>query len=275
MAAGGVGKRIARRAVMLGWPNQSLPPFIELMVTGSTVHKEMAVFRDSWEEAAVTKGEAARQAAEEAMAARISMKSALQSAKMSQMYAAKVIEKLEADDFEMPEISPKLIYQIIRSLESSTTVVEKAMKIEQMQMGRPENILGIEIGILLERCSNEELEAMAGSGELPDRILDQRRRVVEAVGTSVAEDHALADAEVSEPTDAKSDLESDLTDAVIEAISSGVIDVNSTLVDSIPSEAGFEQSDIGFPSDGAFSPEETMDELEDIDEDELELAAGV
>ena len=48
MAAGEVGKRIARRAVMEGWPDLSLPPFVEVVVSGSTVHKEMAVLRESW-----------------------------------------------------------------------------------------------------------------------------------------------------------------------------------------------------------------------------------
>lgn len=192
MAAGGVGKRIARRAVMEGWPDLSLPPFIELMSSGSTVHKEMAVIRESWEEAAVTQGEAARQAAEEAMAARLAMKSAIQSTQLAHRYAEKVLGLLDGVELSVEDVTPKLIYQLVRTMESSNATLEKAIKIEQMQMGKPEQIMGIQIGVLLERCNNDELEIIISTGALPGRILDQRKRIIEAVSEeSKAEQRAL------------------------------------------------------------------------------------
>jgi hypothetical protein len=208
MAAGGVGKRIARRAVMEGWPDLSLPPFIELMSSGTTVHKEMAVLRESWEEAAITKGEAARQAAEEAMAARLAMKSAIQSAQLAHQYAEKVLGLLNNVELSVEDVTPKLVYQLVRTMESSNATLEKAMKIEQMQMGKPEQVLGIQIGILLERCNDSELEVVVTTGELPSRILDQRKRVIEAVSEeSKAEQRALLSAGTEDVLEAPQDAQ--------------------------------------------------------------------
>ena len=78
MQAAGVGKKMARRAIMEGWPDHSLPPFVELEAGGTSVHKEMAKLRETWQEAEITRGEAARQAAEKAMAARTTMAMAFQ-----------------------------------------------------------------------------------------------------------------------------------------------------------------------------------------------------
>jgi hypothetical protein len=201
MEGGGVGKRIARRAIMEGWPHHGYTPFAELPAGGTSIHKEMAVYRDNWEEAAVTKGEAARQAAEEAMAARISMDAALRASRLTQSYVLPILKKLEEDpEAHIPEdISPKVIYQLTKALESSAAVVEKAMKIEQMRAGKPERVLGVEIGILLERCSDDELEFVVSEGELPARIIDQRKRIAANLAQETdAEAIALAEAAAEE-----------------------------------------------------------------------------
>lgn len=199
MASGPCGKRAARRAIMEGWPDHGYPPFVELKGDASSIHKEMSVFRETWAEVDVTRGEAARQAAEEAMAARISMDAALKAARLAQGYAAKVLERLEANpDAMIPDdITPKVVLQLCTSLEKSATVVEKAMKVEQMRAGKPEAVLGVEIGILIDRCSDEELELVATSGELPARIIDQRRniRAMAATAASDAEEAALGEEE--------------------------------------------------------------------------------
>ena len=205
MEAGPCGKRAARRAIMEGWPDHGYPPFTELKGDASSIHKEMSVFRETWAEADVTRGEAARQAAEEAMAARISMDAALKAARLAQGYAAKVLDRLEANpDAMIPDdITPKVVLQLCTSLEKSATVVEKAMKVEQMRAGKPEAILGVEIGILIDRCSDDELELVAESGELPARIIDQRRniRAMAATAETEAEATALSDEQQQTPQD--------------------------------------------------------------------------
>ncbi len=178
MATGKVGAKTAKRAINEGWPDLSLPPFIELMSGGTSVHKEMARMRESWEEAALTQGEAARQAAEEAMAARVTMDSALRAVRMSQGYAAAILEKIEQGETLIPEkVTPKLVQSLIRSMESAANIVEKAMKIERLRAGEPEAVLGIQIGILLERCTDAELEVVEKTGEIPRRILGHKEAI--------------------------------------------------------------------------------------------------
>jgi hypothetical protein len=197
--AGGCGKRAARRAIMEGWPDHGYPPFTDLGGEAASIHKEMSVFRENWAEASITKGEAARQAAEEAMAARIGMDAALKASRLAQGYAAKVLERLEQDPEAMipDDITPKVVLQLCTALEKSATVVEKAMKIEQMRAGKPQAVLGVEIGILIDRCSDDELEIVAGTGELPARIIDTRRniRAMAATAANEAEETALSEAD--------------------------------------------------------------------------------
>lgn len=202
MEAGDVGKRIARRAVMVGWPDLQLPPFVKLLTGGSSVHKEMAIYRESWQEAAVTKGEAARQAAGEALAARTAMQSATAAAEIAQTLAKKLLKFMGSDDFEFSaeDFNLKLVGQVVRALDTSTAALQKATKIEQMCMGGPEQVLGIEVMQVIGLCNPEELQAIASSGEIPSRLLDQRRRVIDVMAESDAEAKALAvDAEPEPP----------------------------------------------------------------------------
>ncbi len=207
MDSGQCGKRAARRAILEGWPDHGYPPFVELGGEASSIHKEMSVFRETWAEADVTRGEAARQAAEEAMAARISMDAALKASRLAQGYAAKVLEKLEQDpDSMIPDnITPKIVLQLCTSLEKSAIVVEKAMKVEQMRAGKPEAVLGVEIGILIDRCSNDELELVAQSGELPARIIDTRRNIHAMAATAETDAESAARQDVEDAPDEEQD----------------------------------------------------------------------
>jgi len=175
MEAAGVGKKMARRAILEGWPDHSLPPFVQLIAGSSTIHKEMAKVRESWETADVTRGEAARQAAEEALAARTVMSMALRTMKLNQHVLEKFMEKLEAGEIPIPEeMTPKVLYQLTKSMDAAAAVVQKAMDVERKRMGEPEQVLGIQIGLLLDHCEDGELELIMQTGEVPRRLLDQR-----------------------------------------------------------------------------------------------------
>jgi hypothetical protein len=170
-----VGKKMARRAILEGWPDHSLPPFVSLVAGSSTIHKEMAKVRESWETADVTRGEAARQAAEEALAARSVMAMALRTMKLNQHVLEKIMEKLEAGQVPIPEeMTPKILYQLTKSMDAAAAVVQKAMDVERKRMGEPEQVLGIQIGLLLDHCEDGELELIMQTGEVPRRLLDQR-----------------------------------------------------------------------------------------------------
>jgi hypothetical protein len=195
MAAGDVGRRIARRAIMEGWPDLNLPAFVELAADGTSVHKEMAKLRETWEESAVTQGEAARMAAEQAMAARVTMGSAMKAMRLSQCMADKMLEKIERGELAMPEeLTPQVVRQVVASMDSAASIVKKAIEIEQARAGEPEANLGMQIGIMIERCSETELEDIIRTGHMPDRLLDQRRMVSSHLSdTSSAEAIALGE----------------------------------------------------------------------------------
>lgn len=206
--AAGVGRRIARRAIQEGWPDSGLPAIVEI-ISGNkrapTVMAEMAKLRQEWEDTAVTQGEAARMAAEQAMAARITMDTALRSMRLSQALAIELMTKLESGQVTLPEeVTPRVIKQITASLDASAALVKKAIEIERLRAGEPEAALGIQIGILLERCTEEELSTVAISGQLPSRMLDQRRTVLLQVSEQTAGEAKALGAKADGSEDASS-----------------------------------------------------------------------
>jgi hypothetical protein len=202
MAAGGVGKRVARRAVMEGWPDHSLPPFVELASAGTTVHREMARIRESWEEAATTQGEAARMAAEQAMAARTIMASAMRSSLLIENMLTDLLQRVQNGESLLPEeITPKVVNQLMGAQTKLADAVKRAIEIEKLRVGEPEAQLGIQIGIMLERCTDDELEIVVNTGHLPDRLLDQRRLVVASITEGDEEEGPAQQDEGEEPED--------------------------------------------------------------------------
>lgn len=194
MLATGVGKRVARRAIFEGWPDQSLPPFVELASGGQDVHKEMAKLRESWEEAAIVQGEATRMAAEQTMAARISMEAAVRAIQVSQRMGQELLNRLENDERVLgEELSARTVKDVVSCLKEATSAVRQAIEIEHIRAGEPEQTLGIQIGILMERCTDEELEDVISSGRLPGRLVGER---LQAVGALVGSETTAAEATV-------------------------------------------------------------------------------
>jgi hypothetical protein len=183
-----VTKRIAKRAVTKGWPELGLPAFVE-EITGDVGLNDatVKVIRE-WNEKALVKGELAKQAAKEAIASRIAMAAALKGAQMTQWYAAKVLAKFEANEVEVPEVTPKLIYTLVKSLETSTKIIREALEIERTRQTPVESTVSVEIGMLIERCNMQELEdVIASGGILPGRFLDQRRLLQQDLSPDDAE----------------------------------------------------------------------------------------
>lgn len=176
--ATGIGIKIVKRAIGLGFPEFGWPPFSQLVNSPTTVHKELIALQESWDVAIAAKNESAKQAAQEALAARIGMASAMKCAQMTHTFVEKVLQKMDADDFEVPEeLTPKVIYQLAKALETTNNVLAKAIEIQDKRAGAPENTLGTVVIDLLERCSDAELEAVASKGELPARVTGQKRVV--------------------------------------------------------------------------------------------------
>jgi hypothetical protein len=179
------GRKLATRAVREGWPEMGLPSFIEVLGTkgnsGTTVLKEMATTRASWEDTAMEKGEAARQAAEEALAARTVMSSSLNVLKKLERYADKIIDAAILEGAP-EEVTPKHVQQVISAIERTTAITERAMRIERMRAGEPEQVLGLMLGQLLDRCNQGDLVYVVQTGHMPSHLVDQRRTVMAQIG---------------------------------------------------------------------------------------------
>jgi hypothetical protein len=95
---------------------------------------------------------------------------------MTHTFVEKVLAKMDADDFEVPEeLTPKVIFQLAKALETTNNVLAKAIEIQNKRAGAPENTIGTVVIDLLERCSDGELEDVVNQGELPKRITGQKR----------------------------------------------------------------------------------------------------
>lgn len=181
----GVGRKMAKRAVEEGWQELGLAPFakLELGKRGNqSIAREMEVLRGNWEDEGSGEKEAARQAAEEAMAARLSMESAMTTMKANLAMATELLAKLERNEIGLKgDITPRILLQLTKSMDAATQIVHRAMDIERKRLGEPEQVLGIQIGMMLETLTEVELRQIYETGEIPFRILSQHpARVLEA-----------------------------------------------------------------------------------------------
>jgi len=193
----GVGRTIAKQAIQVGWPDQGFPPFMDLSKGSESVLKKVAKTRQTWEDSALVQGEATRQAAEEAMAARTVMGAGMRTLSHIETYIGTMMEKLsEQEDAGLPEdIGPKEIKDALGMLSQSTGIIERAMKLERMRMGEPEEVLGITIGMMIERVPLDQLRTVALTGHMPAEFTGQRQTImarIAATGETDAEARALA-----------------------------------------------------------------------------------
>lgn len=84
----------------------------------------------------------------------------------------KILEGIETGDVEVPEqLDHKVLASLTASVDKMTSAMERAIKIEKGRAGEPEKNLGVKIGILLDGCSEEELDQIIESGgALPPRV---------------------------------------------------------------------------------------------------------
>jgi hypothetical protein len=168
---------LTKKAILTGFPEQCLPPLCNKPAPIKSPRQHLAELDTESETGIRPSGldEAAKQKAHETLAARVTMKSAMQAAKLSQKYAAKMLELIDSGKAEFPEeLTPKVLYQVVKSLEASSAVMERAMKIELLKNGPAEDVLGAEIGSLLGRMTEAEVYIVARTGQIPTRVLAQR-----------------------------------------------------------------------------------------------------
>lgn len=127
-----------------------------------------------------------RKSAEEAAAARMTMRTAVTSAAIVGHLAEHILKAIEEGRMELPtELSPRLVGLLAKAADVSSSAVEKAMAIARKREGKPDKVLGI--SLIVNDCSDEELQYIAETGQLPPRLMSSfAPQIIEAAGERVA-----------------------------------------------------------------------------------------
>lgn len=179
----------ARRAIHVGWPSQDLPPLLTIQVsetaTTAEIHAAMRRKRQQAGDLAGTpaavvkrndplsaRREAVDRAAEEAMAARYGLMSATMAAEATARLAHRTLTLIEEGKLNIEEVTPKLIVQLTTAAGRAAEAVYKALQVERLRAGEPESVLGIRVGLLMDRADMDELRFVRDSGgRLPPRLV--------------------------------------------------------------------------------------------------------
>jgi hypothetical protein len=110
-------------------------------------------------------------AAQEAAAATMVMDHCLQIGAIMSHLTGKLLEGIEMGEIEMPKtVSPKMLGSLTNSADRLTSAVERALKIAKGNAGEPTQVLGVQIGVMLNGCTPEELDYVTRTGQLPARL---------------------------------------------------------------------------------------------------------
>jgi len=109
--------------------------------------------------------------ATEAAAARMTLKHCMTLGAIYGHIAERTLDMIENGQLEMPKtLTPKTVASLAGSLDKLTSATERAVAMEKGRAGEPEKILGVQIGILLDACTPDELDIVAETGHLPQRL---------------------------------------------------------------------------------------------------------
>ena len=140
-----LSKPRAHRAIFIGWPELGFPALKDLTAQPAEVFDQMHRLGDPSKNATIgARKEASKQAALEAKAAQALMESAVESAAVVSLFAAKVMEKIKDGKFEIEQVTPTVIQQLVTavvaigtpSMRSSFTIRRPAARAWRMQAVR-------------------------------------------------------------------------------------------------------------------------------------------
>lgn len=112
------------------------------------------------------------QAATEAALARSGMRNVMNIGAALEHLTEKLLDAVAEGKCTIPEtLDAKTISTLATSIDKLTTATERAIKIDKGRSGESEENLGLQIGILLNACTAEEIQqTIDNKGELPERI---------------------------------------------------------------------------------------------------------
>ena len=116
--------------------------------------------------------DAVARSADEAAMARVSKSNCLNLAAVLSYTVDKLMEGIEDGTINLlpSDVNLKHLTGLTMAVERLTAAMERTIKIEKGRVGEPDKVLGIQIGLLLDGCSDEELEKIMECGQLPTRL---------------------------------------------------------------------------------------------------------
>jgi len=143
-----------------------------------------------------------QKSAEEAAASRLTMRTAAGIAAIVATLTEKFLDDLEQGRIKLPEtLDHKTVLLLARAADISASTVERALSIERKRLGQPEQIVGVQLGMMLESCTDEELEHIMQNKQAPARLTS-----LVVGGGRASEDNGAAiveDAEIIESAEAQ------------------------------------------------------------------------
>jgi hypothetical protein len=85
--------------------------------------------------------------------------------------ADKILAGIEAGEILLPSVAdPKVLASLAISADKLTSAMDRALKIKKGRGGEAEQTAGVQLGMLIDQCSPEELRAIQATGRLPVRF---------------------------------------------------------------------------------------------------------
>lgn len=229
--------RVIRQAYNFGWPALNFLPLRNFPPMAKARDEALAELEDRAKAAAETQAVASEEAivlgyqsaaapgtrkdahlrrrSAESRATRAALRSAFHAVRAAQLYGREVVKRLEDGQIDLPEqIDARTISMLARAASISSSALERAIKVERIREGKPSEVVGLQIGMMLENASPDELEEIQRTGVPSPRMLGLQAPVitVDDVIAREADGASEFDAEFETADAANDGLEEDRLD---------------------------------------------------------------
>jgi len=109
--------------------------------------------------------------AQEALAAQRLLRIGQDLNTVMEAYTQSIIEALSQGRLETPEtITKDDLLNLTKALDAHSKIIERAVKLQRLTAGEPTELLGVQIGMMLNTLTPEESRVLAQTGEIPARL---------------------------------------------------------------------------------------------------------
>jgi len=111
-------------------------------------------------------------AVQESAAAQQCLDAAVKANQVFHVFVEKVLEKANAGLVDLPDtLKMSTLIQLQQALVANTQAIERAVKTSRLVRGETTDHLSVQVAVLLQGCSLEELEEAERTGAIPSRVL--------------------------------------------------------------------------------------------------------